>query len=54
MILGYSLIIIPTGIFSMELVQAARKKVTTQNCQECLREGHDADAAFCKYCGEKL
>jgi len=54
MVLGYSLIIIPTGIFSMELVQAARRGVTTQNCPECLREGHDADAEYCKFCGGKL
>jgi voltage-gated potassium channel len=54
MILGYSLIIIPTGIFSMELVQAARKEVTTTSCPECLREGHDKDADFCKYCSAKL
>jgi voltage-gated potassium channel len=54
MVLGYSLIIIPTGIFSMELVQAARKQLTTQNCPECLREGHDGDARHCKHCGAKL
>ena len=54
MVLGYSLIIIPTGIFSMELVQASRKRITTMNCQSCLREGHDVDAKHCKYCGEKL
>jgi voltage-gated potassium channel len=54
MVLGYSLIIIPTGIFSMALVQAAREKVTTQNCPECLREGHDEDAVYCKFCSTKL
>ena len=54
MIIGYSLIIIPTGIFSAELVRAARKQVTTQNCPECTREGHDVDAEFCKYCGARL
>ena len=54
MVLGYSLIIIPTGIFSMELVEAARKRVTTQNCPECLREGHDKDAVYCKFCSAKL
>jgi len=54
MVLGYSLIIIPTGIFAMELAQAARQAVTTQNCPECLREGHDQDAAHCKFCGTKL
>jgi voltage-gated potassium channel len=54
MVLGYSLIIIPTGIFSMELVEAARRRVGTQNCPECAREGHDPDAVYCKYCSAKL
>jgi len=54
MIMGYSLIIIPTGIFSMELVRAGTKPMTTQNCPDCVREGHDLDAEFCKYCGGKL
>ena len=54
MVLGYSLIIIPTGIFSMELFRAAGKQVTTQSCPECIREGHDVDAVCCKYCGATL
>jgi len=54
MIIGYSLIIIPAAIFSMEMVQAARKQVTTQTCPECVREGHDVDATHCKYCGTEL
>jgi len=29
-------------------------KVSTQVCPHCLKEGHEADAAYCKYCGEKL
>lgn len=54
MLLGYSLIIIPTGIFSTELARVAAKPLTTQSCPACLREGHDLDAIYCKYCGEKL
>ena len=54
MLLGYSLIIIPTAIFSMELVHASRKILTTQSCPSCSREGHDADADHCKFCGEHL
>jgi voltage-gated potassium channel len=54
MVLGYSLIIIPTGIFSMELVEASRRQVSTQSCPECSREGHDSDAAYCKFCSAKL
>ncbi len=54
MVLGYSLIIIPTGIFSVELAKATRKQITTQVCPDCSREGHDEDADYCKYCGVGL
>jgi voltage-gated potassium channel len=54
MIMGYSLIIIPTGIFSMELARVAQRDVTTQSCPSCSGEGHDADAKFCKHCGVGL
>jgi voltage-gated potassium channel len=54
MILGYSLIIIPTGIFSMEMVRAAQRQLTTQSCPACVREGHDEDAVYCKHCGASL
>jgi voltage-gated potassium channel len=53
MILGYSLIIIPTGVFAVELVQAG-KVVSGASCPRCSREGHDFDATHCKYCGEAL
>jgi len=55
MIMGYGVIAVPTGIVSVELSQAARKtRVTTQSCPVCSAEGHDEDAAHCKYCGAKL
>ena len=55
MILGYAIIAVPTGIVSVELAQAARRgKVSTQACLACAREGHDADATHCKYCGASL
>ncbi|MCO6456288.1 MAG: ion transporter [Pirellulaceae bacterium] len=54
MVLGYSLIIVPTGIVSSELAQSALKPITTQVCPSCLAEGHDADARHCKYCGSQL
>jgi voltage-gated potassium channel len=53
MILGYSIIVVPTGIVTVELSQVSGKK-TTRSCKECSAEGHDIDAAFCKYCGAKL
>ncbi len=55
MILGYSIIAVPTGIVSAEMVN--RKKevpVSSQACRFCGKEGHDPDAVFCKYCGERL
>ncbi len=54
MIIGYCLIIIPTGIFSTELARVVGKGVTTQSCPSCVAEGHDRDAVFCKFCGARL
>lgn len=53
MVLGYSFIIVPTGIVSAELAQG-HKMLTTQVCPQCMSEGHDKDAKHCKYCGGKL
>ncbi len=54
MILGYGIIAVPTGIVTTELVREERRGASTQNCRVCAAEGHDADAAFCKYCGTRL
>jgi voltage-gated potassium channel len=55
MILGYGIIAVPTGIVSAEMVQLKKhEKITTQVCPHCLKEGHDYDATYCKYCGGML
>lgn len=54
MIIGYGIIAVPTGIVSVEMGQAMRKTVSTQACRQCSAEGHDQDAAYCKYCGAAL
>lgn len=54
MILGYSIIAVPTGIVSVEIAKVKEQQVTTQVCPQCSAEGHDSDAVFCKYCGAKL
>ncbi len=54
MIIGYSIIVVPSGIFSVELIAARKQEVSTQACPSCSREGHDADAEYCKYCGTHL
>jgi voltage-gated potassium channel len=52
MIMGYGIIAVPTGIVSAEMIQMKREEtITTQVCPHCLREGHDHDAVYCKYCG---
>ncbi len=54
MILGYSLIIIPTGIFAMEMVRTTKRDISNQACPSCGGEGHDTEASYCKYCGSQL
>jgi voltage-gated potassium channel len=55
MILGYGIIAVPTGIMSSEMIQIKSKdKLSTQVCPSCMRDGHDADAVYCKFCSNKL
>lgn len=55
MLIGYGIIAVPTGIITTEMALAARDKGHTHEvCPRCGREGHDADARYCKNCGEKL
>ena len=54
MIIGYGIIAVPTGIVTAELTQSYKKTLSTQSCPQCSAEGHDPDAAFCKYCGAML
>lgn len=56
MILGYGIIAVPTGIVTVELGAAARQLALEAGppCGRCGLEGHDADARYCKRCGEAL
>ena len=52
---GYSLIIVPSGFVSAELVSSRLSRpVSTQSCPHCMAEGHEHDAVHCRYCGGKL
>lgn len=53
MIMGYAVIAVPTGIVTSSLIQS-QKRQSAQHCQNCNKEGHDEDAAYCKYCGTGL
>jgi voltage-gated potassium channel len=52
MVLGYSLIVVPTGIVTSEAVRSTR--AVTRLCPRCARDGHDGDAVHCKFCGAVL
>lgn len=55
MIMGYGVLAVPTGIVSSEMTkQSPLQQLSTQACKACLKEGHDKDALFCKYCGSLL
>lgn len=55
MIIGYSVIAVPTGIVTAEIVESAvSSRVSARCCAHCMEEGHDRDARFCKACGEPL
>lgn len=54
-LIGYSLIIVPTGFVSAEFLDRKfKREFTTRSCPSCVTEGHDKDAVHCKYCGETL
>ncbi len=54
MILGYSVIAVPTGIVTVEMSQAFGRKRARKVCPECMERGHEPDAIYCKHCGTKL
>ncbi|WP_299060848.1 ion transporter [uncultured Polaribacter sp.] len=55
MILGYSIIAIPTGIVSSEMTKTDEEIDTnTQSCPTCLKEKHKKNATFCYNCGSIL
>jgi len=61
-LLGYSLIIVPTGFVSAEVIEGRKRRkgkrkraaISTISCASCITEGHDKDAVYCKHCGEHL
>lgn len=56
MILGYAIIVIPTGIITSEIVKDSMKSVqtNTQSCPSCSVEKHRDNALYCYKCGELL
>lgn len=54
MLIGYSIIAVPTGIVSAEIVRNDKYMFKLHACQSCEETGHAADAKFCKSCGNPL
>ena len=54
MIMGYAIIAVPTGIVTAELAHPNLRGVSTQACPSCSRDGHEADAVYCRFCGARL
>lgn len=53
MIMGYGIIAVPTGIFSMELRQASKAK-DARVCENCETVEADNRARFCRRCGKPI
>ncbi|MEQ8323601.1 MAG: ion transporter [Vicingaceae bacterium] len=55
MLLGYTIIAVPTGIVSATLVgQGEEQGLIAKTCPKCSQEGHAEDAKFCKHCGSAM
>ncbi len=54
MITGYSIIAVPTGIFTAELANAMRGEQLKHDCPVCRKGHHEHGAAFCSRCGNAL
>lgn len=55
MILGYSIIAVPTGVFSAEVIRSIRQeRYSDEACPGCGHEGHERDAKYCRLCGTWL
>lgn len=55
MILGYSIIAVPTGIVTVSLTEAVKNQDKKKRiCPRCKADSHQADASFCRVCGEQL
>ncbi len=55
MIIGYSIIAVPTGIVTSEMAQyRPEPSSNTQVCPRCLKDNHEDDAIYCNRCGERL
>jgi voltage-gated potassium channel len=53
-LIGYSIIAAPTGIFTAELAAGMRTKRKYRPCTQCGQADHEGDARHCRICGAAL
>lgn len=54
MLFGYAIIIVPTGIFSAEVLSQGGPPAKTRKCGSCAHTERDTSAVFCSRCGAQL
>jgi len=54
MLMGYSIIAIPTGIVSVEISRSAKRREFKKHCSYCDEIHHLPDSSFCQSCGARL
>ena len=54
MIVGYSIIAVPTGIVTAEITHQYKKNISNRPCPGCGESDHDDTANYCQHCGTKI
>jgi voltage-gated potassium channel len=54
MIIGYSIIAVPSGIITAELGLSVTRQKRGIKCDACGHAEHDPDAVYCKRCGQDI
>ncbi|MCF1427499.1 MAG: ion transporter [Shewanella sp.] len=54
MLVGYSIIAIPSGIVTAEIHQQIVQQRDLRRCSHCLKTGHALQALYCDHCGSEL
>ena len=54
MLIGYSMLAVPTGIITSELSSAKKNQEDTISCTVCDADGLDVNSKFCFRCGSLI
>ena len=53
-LIGYSIIAIPTGLITSHMTTAFQNRRTQRQCPHCQHNVHEKDARYCNACGSEL